>query len=91
MDQQIYKIKLYTILAIFVVIFVSGFGVYRYVHQVGVEMNSRITQQQKLLDDEPAPSAQAYNTTPAEQYANPADEKSQYENPFDNYENPFDK
>ncbi len=91
MDQQIYNIKLYTILAIFLIIFISGYGVYRYVHQVGVDMSTRLSQQQKLLDDEPTPSVQAYNSTPTEQYTNPADEKAQYQNPFDDYQNPFDK
>lgn len=91
MDQQIYKLKLYTISAIFIIIFVSGFGVYRYVHQVGTHLNNQLTRQQQLLNDQPTPSVQAYNTEPREVYVNPADEKSQYENPFDDYKNPFDE
>lgn len=80
-----FKLKLISILGAFVFVSAAGFGVYRYATTVSERVGRNVAARQRILEE------QEPNVAPKEEYTNPLEEGSQYNNPFDEYQNPFDQ
>lgn len=80
-----FKLKLISIVGAFIFVSAAGFGVYRYANTVSSRVSRSVAARQKILDE------QEPNVAPKEEYENPLEEDSQYNNPFSDYQNPFEQ
>ena len=89
MDEQIYKIRLFTLIAGVLLIGVIGYNIYSFATRIATKADNRAALQQQVIEDQTAPAEKVSDVTPEDQYSNPLDETNQYDNPFEEYQNPF--
>lgn len=91
MDEQIYKIRLFTLIAGVLLIGVIGYNVYSFATKVSAKADQRAALEKELLENNSPQAKNVSDVTPEDQYSNPLDETNQYDNPFEDYQNPFDQ